>query len=144
MVRGLIPGWYVVLDSEEVTNKPLGVQRLGQKLVFWRDTTDKMACSFHPRHREPIGCDAPRLYAQKDHRAGLRNDRRWPCDSLDRADLVALLTIQSKGRRPDDSSPSFRGFYPTRPALSRISIPQSLAADHPPEVSADGGVCSGG
>ena len=44
MVRGLIPGWYIVLDSEEVTNKPFGVQRLGRKLVFWRDSSGKIAC----------------------------------------------------------------------------------------------------
>lgn len=29
--------WYVVLESNEVGNRPVGVTRLGEKLVFWRD-----------------------------------------------------------------------------------------------------------
>ena len=29
--------WYVVLESNEVRDKPIGVTRLGEKLVFWRD-----------------------------------------------------------------------------------------------------------
>ena len=29
--------WYVVLESNEVGNRPIGVTRLGEKMVFWRD-----------------------------------------------------------------------------------------------------------
>jgi phenylpropionate dioxygenase-like ring-hydroxylating dioxygenase large terminal subunit len=29
--------WYVVLESGEVGDKPVGVTRLGEKMVFWRD-----------------------------------------------------------------------------------------------------------
>lgn len=29
--------WYPVLESREVRHKPLGVERLGRRLVFWRD-----------------------------------------------------------------------------------------------------------
>jgi phenylpropionate dioxygenase-like ring-hydroxylating dioxygenase large terminal subunit len=36
--------WYVVLDSDEVTTQPVGVTRLGEKLVFWRDSSGKLAC----------------------------------------------------------------------------------------------------
>jgi phenylpropionate dioxygenase-like ring-hydroxylating dioxygenase large terminal subunit len=37
--------WYVVLDSNEVKpNKPVGVTRLGEKLVFWRDAQGKVVC----------------------------------------------------------------------------------------------------
>jgi phenylpropionate dioxygenase-like ring-hydroxylating dioxygenase large terminal subunit len=36
--------WYVVLDSDQVRNKPVGVTRLGEKLVFWRDADGKLAC----------------------------------------------------------------------------------------------------
>jgi len=36
--------WYVVLDSAQVKNKPVGVTRLGEKLVFWREATGKVAC----------------------------------------------------------------------------------------------------
>ena len=36
--------WYVVLDSKQVGRKPIGVTRLGEKLVFWRDDTGKASC----------------------------------------------------------------------------------------------------
>lgn len=38
--------WYVVLDSKEVGEKPVGVTRLGEKLVFWRDSNHKVRCAF--------------------------------------------------------------------------------------------------
>jgi phenylpropionate dioxygenase-like ring-hydroxylating dioxygenase large terminal subunit len=37
--------WYAVLESVEVkTGKPVGVTRLGEKLVFWRDNHGGLAC----------------------------------------------------------------------------------------------------
>lgn len=36
--------WYVVLDSNQLKDQPIGVTRLGEKLVFWRDRTGKIAC----------------------------------------------------------------------------------------------------
>ena len=37
--------WYAVLDSSEVkAGKPLGVTRMGEKLVFWRDSAGKIYC----------------------------------------------------------------------------------------------------
>lgn len=37
--------WYVVLDSKEVPRgKLVGVTRLGEKLVFWRDSQGKVVC----------------------------------------------------------------------------------------------------
>ena len=36
--------WYIVLDSREVTRRPVGVTRLGEKLVFWRDPRGVVAC----------------------------------------------------------------------------------------------------
>ena len=36
--------WYVVLDSDQVENKPVGVTRMGEKLVFWRDAQGHLAC----------------------------------------------------------------------------------------------------
>ena len=38
--------WYVVLDSKQVRDKPVGVKRLGEKLVFWRDSKHKVRCAF--------------------------------------------------------------------------------------------------
>jgi phenylpropionate dioxygenase-like ring-hydroxylating dioxygenase large terminal subunit len=42
----MIPNqWYVVLDSREVkTGRPVGVTRLGEKLVFWRNAQGKVCC----------------------------------------------------------------------------------------------------
>jgi phenylpropionate dioxygenase-like ring-hydroxylating dioxygenase large terminal subunit len=36
--------WYVVLDSKEVKDDPVGVTRMGEKLVFWRDSTGQLCC----------------------------------------------------------------------------------------------------
>ena len=37
--------WYAVLESREVSaKKPLGVTRLGEQLVFWRDRQGRLAC----------------------------------------------------------------------------------------------------
>ncbi len=34
--------WYVVLESDEVGDHPVGVTRLGEKMVFWRDQAGKV------------------------------------------------------------------------------------------------------
>jgi phenylpropionate dioxygenase-like ring-hydroxylating dioxygenase large terminal subunit len=34
--------WYVVLESDEVKSRPVGVIRLGERLVFWRDPSGKV------------------------------------------------------------------------------------------------------
>lgn len=37
--------WYIVLDSDEVKKgKPVGVVRMGERLVFWRDQRGKVIC----------------------------------------------------------------------------------------------------
>ncbi|MGE3728704.1 MAG: Rieske 2Fe-2S domain-containing protein, partial [Candidatus Sericytochromatia bacterium] len=37
--------WYAILQSKEVKkNKPLGTERLGQKLVLWRDAQGQLHC----------------------------------------------------------------------------------------------------
>ena len=43
----MIPNqWYAVLESREVRDgKPVGVTRLGEKLVFWRDAAGQVACA---------------------------------------------------------------------------------------------------
>ena len=44
MIRDL---WYAVLESREVkTGKPVGVTRLGERLVFWRDASGKLSCFY--------------------------------------------------------------------------------------------------
>ena len=36
--------WYVLMESTEVTGKPVGVTRMGEKLVFWRDGAGQVSC----------------------------------------------------------------------------------------------------
>jgi len=36
--------WYVVLDADQIGPKPVGVTRMGEKLVFWRDERGAVAC----------------------------------------------------------------------------------------------------
>jgi phenylpropionate dioxygenase-like ring-hydroxylating dioxygenase large terminal subunit len=44
--------WFVVLESKEVRQKPVGVTRMGEKLVFWRDNSDNLNCAVdHCPHR---------------------------------------------------------------------------------------------
>ena len=41
----MIPNqWYVVLESKQVKDKPIGVTRMGEKLVFWRDQQGNCHC----------------------------------------------------------------------------------------------------
>ncbi|MGC9398275.1 MAG: Rieske 2Fe-2S domain-containing protein [Anaerolineae bacterium] len=41
----MIPGqWYVVLESKQVKRDPVGIMRMGEQLVFWRDETGKVTC----------------------------------------------------------------------------------------------------
>lgn len=37
--------WYVVLESKEVRKKPVGVTRMGEKLVFWRNEAGNIHCA---------------------------------------------------------------------------------------------------
>jgi phenylpropionate dioxygenase-like ring-hydroxylating dioxygenase large terminal subunit len=36
--------WYIVMDTTQVRDKPVGVIRMGEKMVFWRNKTGKVAC----------------------------------------------------------------------------------------------------
>ena len=37
--------WYVLLESDEVKDKPVGVTRMGEKMVFWRNRAGKVNCA---------------------------------------------------------------------------------------------------
>lgn len=43
MIRNL---WYAVLESRELKGEPLGLTRLGERLVFWRDSSGKPVCLY--------------------------------------------------------------------------------------------------
>jgi phenylpropionate dioxygenase-like ring-hydroxylating dioxygenase large terminal subunit len=36
--------WYVLMESKQVKSRPVGVTRMGEKLVFWRDDTGRVSC----------------------------------------------------------------------------------------------------
>ena len=41
----MIPNqWYVLMETKEVKGQPVGVTRMGEKLVFWRDGTGNVSC----------------------------------------------------------------------------------------------------
>jgi phenylpropionate dioxygenase-like ring-hydroxylating dioxygenase large terminal subunit len=41
----MIPNqWYVLMESKQVKDKPVGVTRMGEKMVFWRDGTGRVSC----------------------------------------------------------------------------------------------------
>ncbi len=37
--------WYVLLESRKVKSVPVGLTRMGEKMVFWRDSEDKVHCA---------------------------------------------------------------------------------------------------
>ena len=37
--------WYIVLESSEVGRKPVGLTRMGEKLVFWRNNAGNIHCA---------------------------------------------------------------------------------------------------
>ncbi len=38
--------WYAIMTSDEVKQKPIGVARMNEKLVLWRDSKGKLSCIF--------------------------------------------------------------------------------------------------
>jgi phenylpropionate dioxygenase-like ring-hydroxylating dioxygenase large terminal subunit len=41
----MIPNqWYILMESKQVKERPVGVTRMGQKLVFWRDGSGRVSC----------------------------------------------------------------------------------------------------
>jgi phenylpropionate dioxygenase-like ring-hydroxylating dioxygenase large terminal subunit len=41
----MIPNqWYVLMESKQVKGTPVGVTRMGEKLVFWRDGSGRVSC----------------------------------------------------------------------------------------------------
>lgn len=41
----MIPNqWYIVMESRQIKDRPIGVTRMGEKMVFWRDDTGKVSC----------------------------------------------------------------------------------------------------
>ncbi len=41
----MIPNqWYAVMESKQVRNEPVGVTRMGEKLIFWRENGGKVCC----------------------------------------------------------------------------------------------------
>lgn len=52
--------WYAIMESQEVKKKPVGVARLNEKLVLWRDSNGVLSCIFdqccHRGASLSIGC----------------------------------------------------------------------------------------
>jgi len=52
--------WYVLLESDEVSHSPIGVIRMGERMVFWRDARGRVYCALdkcpHRGVRLSLGC----------------------------------------------------------------------------------------
>jgi phenylpropionate dioxygenase-like ring-hydroxylating dioxygenase large terminal subunit len=57
--------WYVVLESKEVRNQPIGVTRMGEKLVFWRNHNGQLNCAVDRCPHRGIALSIGRL--ENDH-----------------------------------------------------------------------------
>jgi phenylpropionate dioxygenase-like ring-hydroxylating dioxygenase large terminal subunit len=41
----MIPNqWYILLESRQVKDRPVGVTRMGERMVFWRDQAGRVSC----------------------------------------------------------------------------------------------------
>lgn len=60
--------WYVVLESNEVGDHPVGVTRLGEKMVFWRDQTGKICAAADRCPHRGVALSA-----------GVKNDEHLQC-----------------------------------------------------------------
>ncbi len=50
--------WYVVLESNEVGAHPIGITRLGEKMVFWRDQVGKVCAAVDRRPHRGVALSA--------------------------------------------------------------------------------------
>lgn len=55
--------WYVILESSEVGSQPVGVTRLGEKLVFWRDPAGKVSAAADRCPHRGIALSAGKLHS---------------------------------------------------------------------------------
>lgn len=57
--------WFVVLESAEVKTQPVGVMRLGEKMVFWRDSSGKVHAAADRCPHRGVALSAGKI--QADH-----------------------------------------------------------------------------
>ena len=119
--------WYPVMDSREVAAKPVGVERLGMRLVFWRDSQqqihalpdrcphlgaalskgsvcgNELACPFHGIRFDGTGrcTHVPALGAAADAPSALTMQA---CTVVERHGLIWLWWGTAD---PDQNGPSF-------------------------------------
>ena len=113
----MIPNqWYVILESNEVKpGKPVGVTRMGEKLVLWRDEQG-------PGHVHGRPVPASRRGAQ--HRQAHRRQRRVPVpriSSTTRRGAAPSFRPTAKMRTPPKAF-QVKRVYPAREAHGFIYI----------------------
>ncbi len=121
----MIPNqWYVVLSSSQVRRRPVGVTRLGERLVFWRDAEGHVACMRdHCAHR------GARLSAGKVTEEG---DLACPFHGF-RYDASGRVTLIPAHGRAAAVPERFRGkSYPTHEAHGFVWIWWGEAAPQGP------------
>lgn len=84
--------WYAVLDSQELGKKPIGVTRLNEKLVFWRDEKGKAFCA-----RDRCAHRGAQLSAGKV----IDGKLRCPFHGFEYSGEGAVVTIPAMGKSYD-------------------------------------------
>ena len=130
----MIPNqWYVVLESKQVKREPVGVTRMGEKLVFWRDEKGKISClqdrCVHRGVALSKGCVVP---GHTDCPEGdLPHARlRCPFHGFEYDPSGKVTRIPANGKRADVAERFHVRGYPTHEAHGFIWI---WWGDEPPE-----------
>jgi phenylpropionate dioxygenase-like ring-hydroxylating dioxygenase large terminal subunit len=96
--------WYVVLESKQVGVNPIGVTRLGEKLVFWRDSDKKVHCAFDRCPHRGV-----QLSIGKIHRGNLQ----CPFHGFEYDSSGKCLLIPAEGRVNEPPAAMRLKIYPT-------------------------------
>jgi phenylpropionate dioxygenase-like ring-hydroxylating dioxygenase large terminal subunit len=117
--------WYAVLDSKEVGRTPIGVTRMGEKLVFWRDETGKV-------HSAVDRC--PHRGAALSLGTIMKGNIQCPFHGFEFDPTGACTLIPANGRNGIIPTAIHLASYPTYEARGfiwiwwGISAPENLAA----------------
>jgi len=106
----MIPNqWYVILESSEVKpGKPVGVTRMGEKLVLWRDEKGQVICMADLCPHRGVALSAGKL---------INGNIQCPFHGFeyDTSGRCALIPANGKNATPPKAM-QVRRVYPTREA----------------------------
>ena len=105
--------WYAVLESAEVSRRPIGVLRLGERLVFWRDAAGRVVCLLDRCAHRGAALSA----------GAVRGDRlQCPFHGLEYDEAGKCRLVPANGRAAPVEARFRVGRYPTHEAHGLIWI----------------------